>query len=134
MNNNKIKACMMGESVFKVGDRTSLAQRWNLYNSEISVEECMNMEIIEIYHIENDKSCLPSFKAKVRTNKNRVIEVAVEDLDDVRNYEENCEELNKVGYNFNAGSIYCKGYECENGHWKFFNIGFNDNINYTHSY
>lgn len=134
MNNNKVKACMIGESIFKVGDCTSLAQNWSLYKNEISVEECTNMKIVEIYCMENKKSCLPSFRAKVETNRNKIIDVALEDLNDVRDYGENCEELNKHGYNFNAGTIYCKGYECDNGKWEFFNIGLGNNINYTHSY
>lgn len=123
ISKDRIKACMIGESVFKIGDYSSLAQGWNLYKSKISLEECTVLKIVDLYYVQEEENNLPKFRALVETNKGNVIDVAVVDLDDVRNSKENHEELIKIGYDFQEGCIYCKAYEQLNGEWKFYNIG-----------
>lgn len=118
---DKVKSCMIGESIFKIGDYTALAQGWGIYKDKLTIEEGMNLKIVDIYYIKEDGG-LPQFQALVKTNKGNTLKIKVADLEDVRNTRENHEELNKIGYNFEEGSIYCKGYEEENGNWKFFNI------------
>ncbi|WP_315119964.1 hypothetical protein [uncultured Clostridium sp.] len=134
MKNTKVNSCMMGESIFKIGDCTALAQGWGLYRDKMTLEECTSLRIMELYYTDGEESCLPKFRAVVKTNKDRLVDMGLEDLKEVRNCAENREELNKVGYDFDTGSIYCKGYEIDDGIWKFFNIGLEGNINYTHSY
>lgn len=119
---DKVKSCMIGESIFKIGDYAALAQGWGTYKDKLTMEETMNLRIVDIYSIK-EEGLLPQFEALVKTNKGNMLKIKVEDLDDVRNTRENHEELSKVGYNFEEGSIYCKGYEEENGNWRFFNIG-----------
>jgi len=113
---------MIGESVFKIGDCTALAQGWAIYKDKLTIEEIMNLRIVEIYLIKEEDS-LPQFEAVVKTNKGNMLKIKVDDLDDVRNTRENHEELKKVGYDFQEGCIYCKGYEQEDGNWRFFNVG-----------
>lgn len=119
---DKVKSCMIGESIFKVGDHTALAQGWGNYKDKLTIEEGMNLKIVDIYSIK-EEGTLPQFEALVKTNKGNMLKIKVEDLHDVRNTRENHEELNKVGYDFREGCIYCKGYEEEDGNWRFFNIG-----------
>lgn len=119
---DKVKSCMIGESIFKVGDHTALAQGWGSYKDKLTIEEGMNLKIVDIYSIK-EEGALPQFEALVKTNKGNILKIKVEDLHDVRNTRENHEELNKVGYDFQEGCIYCKGYEEEDGNWRFFNIG-----------
>lgn len=125
MKKNRIKACMIGESIFRVGDYTSLAQGWGIYKCKISLEECVNLRIKDMYFEEPKDEHLPQFIAVVQTNKNETVNINIDDLNDVRYNIENRKELEKIGYNFEKGAIYCKGYEDLNGHWKFFNIGLN---------
>lgn len=120
---DRVKACMIGESIFKVGDYASLAQGWGIYRDVLSLEECVNFKIIDLFCLNNDEVTLPKFIALVETNKGNKVEINVEDLNDVRNNRENREELNKVGYDFEEGAIYSKGYENEEGSWKFINVG-----------
>ncbi|KAJ49708.1 hypothetical protein BD780_002119 [Clostridium tetanomorphum] len=129
MVRDKIKSCMIGESIFKIGDYTSLAQGWNLYKHKLSLEECTVLKIIDLYYVK-DENYLPKFRAILETNKGNVIDVQVSDLNDVRNSKENREELNKIGYDFEKGCIYCKGYEELSGKWKFFDIGVTENNAY----
>ncbi|WP_027623252.1 hypothetical protein [Clostridium lundense] len=119
---DKVKACMIGESVFKVGDYTSLAQGWNLYKDKLSLEECTVLKIVDLYYIKEETN-FPKFRALIQTNKGNIIDVSLSDLEDVRNSKENHEELNKIGYDFKKGSIYCKAYEDLNGNWTFYDIG-----------
>ncbi|WP_097027325.1 hypothetical protein [Clostridium peptidivorans] len=119
---DKVKSCMIGESIFKIGDHTTLAQGWGRYKEELTIEESMNLKIVDIYSI-TEEGRLPQFEALVKTNKGNMLKIKVEDLHDVRNTRENHEELNRIGYDFNEGCIYCKGYEEEDGNWRFFNIG-----------
>lgn len=123
MKENRIKACMIGESIFRVGDYTSLAQGWGIYKCELSLEECVNLKIKDMYFENLENGQLPTFIAVVETNKNKTINVNIADLNDIRCNFENRKELEKIGYNFKKGSIYCKGYEDLKGQWKFFNIG-----------
>lgn len=124
---NKVKSCMIGESVFKVGDYTSLTQGWNTYKDQLSLEECTVLKIKDIYYIKEENSSLPKFRALVETNKGRIVDIAVSDMSDVRNSRENREELNKVGYDFAKGCIYSKGFENSQGTWEFFDVGVNNN-------
>lgn len=119
---DKVKSCMIGESIFKIGDYTTLAQGWGRYKEELTIEESMNLKIVDIYSI-TEEGRLPRFEALVKTNKGNMLKIKVEDLHDVRSTRENHEELNRIGYDFNEGCIYCKGYEEEDGNWRFFNIG-----------
>ncbi|PRR78302.1 hypothetical protein CLLI_17290 [Clostridium liquoris] len=123
LTKDKIKSCMIGESVFKVGDYASLAQGWSIYRNVLSLEECINFKIIDLFCINDEESTLPKFIALVKTNKGNKVEINVEDLNDVRNNKENRQELNKVGYSFEDGAIYSKGYENISGIWKFINVG-----------
>ncbi|MEL5864480.1 hypothetical protein [Clostridium cochlearium] len=123
MKKNRIKSCMIGESIFKIGDYTSIAQGWGIYRGKISLEECVNLKIKDMYFKETEDGQLPKFIAIVETNKNRTLEVNIEDLNDTRCSFENRKELEKIGYDFEKGAIYCKGYEDIDGYWKFFNIG-----------
>ncbi|CDI49073.1 hypothetical protein [Clostridium tetani] len=123
MKENRIKACMIGESIFRVGDYTSLAQGWGIYKGVISLEECVNFKIKDMYFEEFEDGQLPRFIAVVETNKNKTVNVNIEDLKDIRCNVENRKELEKIGYDFQKGAIYCKGYEDLDGQWKFFNIG-----------
>ncbi|WP_125153823.1 hypothetical protein [Clostridium rectalis] len=120
---NSVRSCMIGDSIFKIGDYTSLAQGWSLYRDRLSLEECLSLKIIDLIYIMNEDLALPKFVAKVETNKGNILDINVEDLNDVRNIKENREELNKVGYDFETGCIYCKGYEKLNGKWEFFQVG-----------
>lgn len=120
---DRVKACMIGESVFKIGDYASLAQGWGTYGEMISLEECVNLKIIDLFCVDNEKSIFPKFIALVETNQGNKVEINVEDLSDVRSNRENREELNKVGYDFEEGAIYSKGYENKNGKWEFINVG-----------
>lgn len=123
MKKNRIKSCMIGESIFKIGDYTSIAQGWGIYKEKISLEECVNLKIKDMYFKGTEDGQLPKFIAIVETNKNRTLEVNIEDLNDTRCSLENRKELEKIGYDFEKGAIYCKGYEDIDGYWKFFNIG-----------
>lgn len=125
MKKNRIRACMIGESIFRIGDYTSLAQGWGIYKCKMSLEECVNLRIKDMYFEESEDEHLPRFIAVVQTNKNETVNINIEDLNDIKCNVENRKELEKIGYNFEKGSIYCKGYEDLNGHWKFFNIGLN---------
>lgn len=122
---DKVKACMIGESVFKIGDYTSLAEGWNLYKDKLSLEECTVLKIVDLYYIKEEGS-LPKFRALVQTNKGNIIDVCLADLDDVRTSKENHDELKKIEYDFKKGSIYCKAYEDLNGQWRFYDIGIVD--------
>ncbi|MBM7871082.1 hypothetical protein JOC70_002580 [Clostridium pascui] len=119
---DKVKSCMIGESIFKIGDYTTLAEGWGRYKDKLTIEEGINLKIVDIYSIK-EEGTLPQFEALVKTNKGNMLKIKVEDLNDVRSTRENHEELNKVGYDFKEGCIYCKGYEEEDGNWRFFNIG-----------
>ncbi|WP_027624267.1 hypothetical protein [Clostridium lundense] len=120
---DRVKACMIGESVFKVGDYASLAQGWGIYGDRLSLEECVNFKIVDLFCVNNKESVFPKFIALVETKEGNRVEINVEDLNDVRSNKENREELNKVGYDFQEGAIYSKGYENKNGKWKFINAG-----------
>lgn len=124
MSKENIKACMVGESIFKVGDVASLGRGWGRYEDKLSLLECMGLRILELYYVYENDSYLPKFIALVETLTGNTFELDVLDLNDVRNFKENREELNKLGYNFYKGCIYGKGYERLDGSWKFFNVGF----------
>lgn len=126
MLNEKITACMLGESVFKVGDKTSLVYGWNKYKNMVSITDIINLRIIDMYCIFEENSCFPKFKVTVKTLTDKNLEVDVMDLKDVRSIEENHVELKKLGYDFSKGCLYSKGYETCDGKWKFYHISINE--------
>lgn len=127
MLNEKVTACMVGESIFRIGDRTSLAYGWGRYKNIVSVTDIINLKIVDMYYLFEDNSYLPKFKAIVETLTNKKLEVDIMDLNEVRSAEENRQELDKAGYNFGRSCIYSKGYETGDGKWVFYDINITDN-------
>lgn len=120
MSIKMVKSCMAGESIFKVGDKVSIAQGLSRYTNKISLNDILNLKLVQIYCDDNNNKSLPSFKGIVETLTGSTVEIDILDLCDSRERSESYNELSNVGYNFKDGSIYSKGYETFDGNWLFY--------------
>lgn len=123
MSMNKVKSCMVGECVFKVGDRVSIAQGISKYTGKLSIYDMLNLKLVDIYCEDNNNKSLPYFKGIVETFTGKQIEIGILDLVSYRDTMASNIELIKAGYNFNDGRIYSNGYETFDGDWLFYNVG-----------
>lgn len=123
MSKEKIMACVLGDSLFKVGDVTSLAHGWSSFRKIVSLSDIVNFKIIDMYYSYDNNSILPKFEAVVETRTGKVLNVDISDLVDVRNKEENRQELNKLGYDYGETGIYSKGYMLCSGNWENIRVG-----------
>lgn len=122
MLKSEILACIIGDSLFEVGDHTSIAQAWGRYQDKVRINESMNLKIEKLYCEMDEQSTMPKFRAMVSTTYGKLLEVDVDDLGDVREQRDNVFEIRRRGIPLNDKCLYCKAFKETTGKWKFYEV------------